>query len=67
MQRRLAAIMVADFVGSTPAMESDEEGSVTRIAACMKVVGDTVARHDGRVFAPQVTLCLPSSPVPLRR
>ena len=51
MQRRLAAIMVADFVGSTPAMESDEEGTVTRVAACMQAVGDTVARHDGRVFS----------------
>ena len=51
MQRRLAAIMVADFVGSTPAMESDEEGTVTRVAACMKAVGDTAARHDGRVFS----------------
>ena len=50
MQRRLAAIMVADFVNSTPAMESDEERTVTCIAACMKTVGDVVARHEGRVF-----------------
>ena len=65
MQRRLAAIMVADFVGSTPAMEFDEEGSITRIAACMKAVGDTVARHDGRVFstAGDAVLAEFSSPV----
>ena len=65
MQRRLAAIMVADFVDSTPAMESDEEGTVTRVAACMKVVGDTVARHDGRVFstAGDAVLAEFSSPV----
>ena len=50
MQRRLAAIMVADFVNSTPAMESDEERTVTCVAACMKTVGDVVARHEGRVF-----------------
>jgi adenylate cyclase len=50
MQRRLAAIMVADFVNSTPAMESDEERTVTCVAACMKMVGDVVARHEGRVF-----------------
>jgi TolB-like protein len=42
--------MVADFVGSTPAMESDEEGTVARVAACMNAVADTISHHNGRVF-----------------
>ena len=50
MQRKLAAIMVADFVGSTAAMEFDEEETVTRVNACMKAVEDAVVRHDGRIF-----------------
>ena len=66
MQRRLAAIMVADFVGSTPAMESDEEGAVTRIAACMQ--WETLLRATtDECSAPPVTPCLPSSPVPSTR
>ena len=44
MQPRLAAIlMVADFVGSTPAMEFDEEGTVARVAACMNAVADKIS------------------------
>jgi adenylate cyclase len=65
MQRRLAAIMVADFVDSTSAMESDEERAVTCVTACMKAVGDVVARHEGRVFntAGDAVLAEFSSPV----
>ena len=65
MQRRLAAIMVADFVDSTSAMESDEERAVTCVTACMKTVGDVVARHEGRVFntAGDAVLAEFSSPV----
>ena len=50
MQRKLVAIMVADFVGSTAAMESHEEEAVECVSACLRAVGDTVVRHDGRVF-----------------
>ena len=50
MQRKLAAIMVADFVGSTASMEADEEETVACVNACMKAVEGTVVRHDGRVF-----------------
>ncbi|MGX9576975.1 adenylate/guanylate cyclase domain-containing protein [Mesorhizobium sp. f-mel] len=57
--------MVADFVGSTSAMESDEERVVARIADCMKTVGDVVISHDGRVFntAGDAVLAEFSSPV----
>jgi len=50
MQRRLASIMVGDIVGSTVAMERDEEAAVSRISACLDAVSDTVASHSGRVF-----------------
>lgn len=50
MQRKLATIMVGDFVGSTPAMESDEEGAITRIDTVLDTVRMVVQRHDGRVF-----------------
>ena len=65
MERKLAAIMVADFVGSTAAMESDEERAVTCVNACMKAVGDTISRHDGRIFntAGDAVLAEFSSPV----
>ncbi|TCL66442.1 adenylate/guanylate cyclase domain-containing protein [Rhizobium sp. BK251] len=50
MQRKLAVIMVGDFVGSTPAMETDEEGAITRIDTILDTVRMIVQRHDGRVF-----------------
>lgn len=51
MQRRLATIMVGDFVGSTPAMERDEEQAVARISQVLATVKAVVQQHDGRVFA----------------
>jgi adenylate cyclase len=50
MHRKLATILVADVVGSTAAMERDEEATVARIHDCLRVVEDVVVRHDGRVF-----------------
>lgn len=50
MQRKLATIMVGDFVGSTPAMELDEEDAIARIDAALDTVRMVVQRHDGRVF-----------------
>ena len=50
MHRKLATILVADFVGSTAAMELDEEAAVARVHECLKAVEDIVVRHDGRVF-----------------
>lgn len=65
MQRRLATILVADFVGSTSAMECDEEGAVARLVACRDVVAGTISDHDGRVFntAGDAVLAEFSSPV----
>jgi len=50
MDRRIAAIMVGDFVGSTSAMETDEETSVRRIETCLGAVAEVVVRYGGRVF-----------------
>lgn len=50
MQRKLATIMVADVVGSTPAMETDEEEALTRVEAYLAVIENMVVRYDGRVF-----------------
>ncbi|MBW9112434.1 adenylate/guanylate cyclase domain-containing protein [Rhizobium cauense] len=65
MQRKLATIMVGDFVGSTPAMETDEEEAITRIDAALETVRKVVQRHDGRVFgtAGDALLAEFSSPV----
>ncbi|MCA8933302.1 MAG: tetratricopeptide repeat protein, partial [Rhodospirillaceae bacterium] len=50
MERRLAAILVADVVGSTAAMEADEEAAVTRCARCLDALADIVRQQGGRVF-----------------
>jgi adenylate cyclase len=50
MRRRLATILVGDYVGSTSAMEVDEEASVSRVSACLHAIDQCVKRHDGRVF-----------------
>ncbi len=50
MKRKIAAIMVGDFVGSTSAMEADEEGSVKQIAASLSAINTVVTDHGGRVF-----------------
>lgn len=65
MQRKLATIMVADFVGSTTAMQADEEGAISRIDAALETVRAVVRRHDGRVFgtAGDAILAEFSSPV----
>jgi TolB-like protein/Tfp pilus assembly protein PilF len=43
--------MVADIVGSTPAMEADEEAGIARCNRCLDAVSKPVADRSGRVFA----------------
>ena len=50
MKRRLAAILVADVVGYSSLMETDEEGTAVRLAACRAVIDAQVTECDGRVF-----------------
>ena len=65
MDRRLAAIMVADFVGSTSAMEIDEEAAVSLVSSCLGVIEISVKKHSGRIFstAGDAVLAEFSSPV----
>ena len=50
MQRRLAAIMVADIVGYSSLMEQAEERTAARVDACQDLIQQQVAALDGRVF-----------------
>ncbi|MFZ1815997.1 MAG: tetratricopeptide repeat protein [Rhizobiaceae bacterium] len=50
MQRHIAAIMVADIVGSTASMAQDEESAVSRFSEWLATVRETVEKHSGRVF-----------------
>jgi adenylate cyclase len=49
-QRRLAAIMVADIVGYSSLMETAEEQTVRRAAACQELIRSKVSALGGRVF-----------------
>ncbi|QRM27873.1 adenylate/guanylate cyclase domain-containing protein [Microvirga sp. VF16] len=49
-QRRLAAVLAADVVGSSRLMEKDEEGTVSAIRTILaEVLEPAAARHHGRV------------------
>lgn len=50
MKRRLAAILVGDVVGYSAMMETDEEGTATRVAGLIAMFQDRVKGRDGRVF-----------------
>jgi adenylate cyclase len=49
-QRRLAAILAADVVGSSHLMEADEEGTLSAIRAILsEIIEPTASRHRGRM------------------
>ena len=50
MDRKLATILVGDFVGSTAAMQKDEEAALARVLRGLDLVADCVSHHDGRIF-----------------
>lgn len=51
MERRLAAILVADIVGYSAQMERDEAGTYTRVTARRREIFEPeIARHQGRIF-----------------
>jgi class 3 adenylate cyclase/TolB-like protein/Flp pilus assembly protein TadD len=50
MQRRLAAIMVADIVGYSSLMEDAEEHTAERATRCHDVIREKVSSLGGRVF-----------------
>jgi class 3 adenylate cyclase len=50
MKRRIAAILVADIVGYSSLMESDEDGTAERLARCRALIDAEIAKRDGRLF-----------------
>jgi len=50
VKRRLAAILVADVVGYSSLMQTDEEGTAARMVAVRSLVDAQVAEAEGRVF-----------------
>lgn len=50
MERKLATIMVGDFVGSTPAMQADEEAALERVVLGLDMVSSCIQHYGGRVF-----------------
>ncbi|UVF21494.1 adenylate/guanylate cyclase domain-containing protein [Microvirga terrae] len=49
-QRRLAAILATDVVGSSRLMEEDEEGAAAAIGTILSdIIGAAAARHHGRI------------------
>jgi len=50
MKRRIAAILVADIVGYSSLMESDEDGTAQRLAGCRSLIDAEIAKCDGRLF-----------------
>ena len=50
-QRRLAAILVADVVGYSKLIGSDEAGTLAQLQAlCSEVIEPQIAKHTGRLF-----------------
>jgi class 3 adenylate cyclase/TolB-like protein/Flp pilus assembly protein TadD len=50
MERRLAAIMVADIVGYSALMEKAEEQTADRVARCQELIREKAAALGGRIF-----------------
>jgi adenylate cyclase len=50
VNRRMAAILVADIVGYSALMEADEEGTARRLADCRNRIAAEIAKYDGRLF-----------------
>ena len=50
MQRRLAAIMVADIVGYSSLMEKAEEHTADRVSHCRELIWEKATSLGGRIF-----------------
>jgi len=58
MERRLAAIMVADIVGYSSLMEDAEERTAEQVVRCQSLMGKIVFSLGGRVFNTAGDACL---------
>jgi TolB-like protein len=50
MERRLAAILVADVVGFSRLMETNERATLSAFATCRQAIDEQITGHHGRVF-----------------
>ncbi len=50
MERRLAAILVADAVGYSRLMEADEETTLSTLDTYRRLIDERIVQHRGRVF-----------------
>ncbi len=50
MERRLTAILAADFVGFSRLIGRDEEGTITTLKSYRKLIDDLISNYGGRVF-----------------
>jgi adenylate cyclase len=67
-QRRLAAILVADVVGYSKLIGSDEAGTLAQLGALRaEIIEPQIAKHAGRLSSLWVTASSSSSPAPFRR
>lgn len=65
MERRLSALFVADIVGSTSAMEVNEEQALLSNNACLDAITQAVVAHSGRVFGTAGDSILAEFPSPV--
>lgn len=49
MERRLAAILVADVVDYTIHMQRDEENTIRELKSCLEVLQQSITEHSGRI------------------
>ncbi|AXI42409.1 adenylate/guanylate cyclase domain-containing protein [Sulfitobacter sp. SK011] len=65
MERRLSALFVADIVGSTPAMEANEEQALVSNNACLDEITQAITAKSGRVFGTAGDSILAEFPSPV--
>ena len=69
LERKLAAILAADFEGYSRLMHADEEHTLATLTAHRSIVDDLIVRVRGQIFEQLATACWPSfraSWMPLR-
>ena len=57
LERKLAAILVADFEGYSRLMHADEERTLATLTGHRSIVDDLIVRARGQILAPQATVC----------
>jgi class 3 adenylate cyclase len=49
IERKLAAILAADVAGYSRLMSTDEAGTLRKLAAYRRLMGELIAQHGGRI------------------